>query len=73
MIRDHDHLQAVAEGEAGGAAEKANVEMKTATSEAAKRCDDIMTYLARIPQKWLALLQPEFAQMLETTRTNLSG
>jgi len=32
-----------------------------------------MTYLARLPQKWLALLQQEFAQMLETTRTNGSG
>ena len=31
-------------------AEKANVEMKTATREAAKRCGDIMTYLARMPQ-----------------------
>src|SRR6476660_23179 len=50
-------------------AEKANVEMKTATSEAAKRCDDIMTYLARIPQKRLGLLQQELAQMLEVTPT----
>jgi hypothetical protein len=31
-------------------AENANVEMKTATREAAKRCEDIMTYLARMPQ-----------------------
>jgi hypothetical protein len=30
-------------------AEKANVEMKAATREAAKRCEDIMTYLAFIP------------------------
>jgi hypothetical protein len=37
--------------------------MKVATSEAANRCDDIMTYLARIPQKRLAPLQQEFAQM----------
>src|SRR4029079_6489760 len=53
-------------------AEKANVEMKTATSEAAKRCDDIMTYLARIPQKRLGLLQQELAQMLEVTPTKSS-
>jgi hypothetical protein len=32
-------------------AEKANIEMKTAANEAAKRCDDIMTYLARMLQK----------------------
>jgi hypothetical protein len=31
-------------------AEKANAEMKAATSEAANRCEDIMTYLARMPQ-----------------------
>src|SRR4029079_12467938 len=54
-------------------AEKANVEMKTATSEAAKRYDDIMTYLARIPQKRSGLLQQELAQMLEVTRTKSSG
>ncbi|MEH2500680.1 hypothetical protein V1294_007159 [Bradyrhizobium sp. AZCC 1678] len=33
-------------------AENANVEMKAATREAAKRCEDIMTYLARMPQSW---------------------
>jgi hypothetical protein len=32
-----------------------------------------MTYLARLPQKWLELLQQEFAQMLETARTIGSG
>jgi hypothetical protein len=37
--------------------------MKAATSETANRCDDIMTYLTRVPQKRLALLQQEFAQM----------
>src|SRR4026209_2392308 len=31
-------------------AENANVEMRAATTEAAKRCEDIMTYLARMPQ-----------------------
>jgi hypothetical protein len=31
-------------------AENANVEMRAATTEAAKRCEDIMTYLARLPQ-----------------------
>jgi hypothetical protein len=30
--------------------EKANVETRAATREAAKRCEDIMTYLARMPQ-----------------------
>jgi hypothetical protein len=32
-------------------AEKANIEIKAAANEAAKRCDDIMTYLARMLQK----------------------
>jgi hypothetical protein len=37
--------------------------MKAATSETAKRCDDIMTYLARMPQNWLPGLRREFVQM----------
>jgi hypothetical protein len=31
-------------------AEKANVEMRAATRETENRCEDIMTYLARMPQ-----------------------
>jgi hypothetical protein len=54
-------------------AEKANVEMKAATSEAAKRCEDIMTYLALIPQNRIPVLRQEFAQMLEITRPICSG
>jgi carbamoylphosphate synthase large subunit len=54
-------------------AENANVEMKAATREAAKRCEDIMTYLARMPKNGLAVPPREFAQTLEVTRQNRSG
>jgi hypothetical protein len=52
----------------------ANVEIKAATSEAAKRCDDIMTYLARIPRKEVPDLQQEFAQNFRSEiQTGLFG
>jgi hypothetical protein len=47
--------------------------MRAATSEAAKRCEDIMTYLARMPQNRRPVLRQEFAQTLEVTRQNRSG
>jgi len=49
-----------------GPAENAKVVTKAAaTSETAKRCEGIMTYLARIPQKRSPVLRPEFAQLLK--------
>src|SRR5689334_7409169 len=53
--------------------EKANVEMKAARNETARRCENIMTCLARIPQKWLRALRQEFAQMFESARTDTFG
>jgi hypothetical protein len=54
-------------------AEKANVEMRAATREAANRCEGIMTCLALIPLNRSPVLRQEFAQMLEVTRQNRPG
>jgi hypothetical protein len=51
-------------------ADNANVVRRTAATEAAKRCEDIMTYLARTPQNRSPALRQEFAQTLEITRPN---
>jgi hypothetical protein len=49
-----------------GPSEKARLETKAAAiSETAKRCEGIMTCLARIPQKQTPVLRSELAPLLE--------
>jgi hypothetical protein len=53
--------------------ENANVVSRTAAMEAANRCEDIMTYLARVPQNRRPALWQTFARTLEVTRQNRPG